>query len=292
MTNISFIINPISGYGKKKTIEKHIESYLEPRFNVEILYTQAAKHAIELSSKASLRSDIVVAVGGDGSIHEVAQALVGTDTKMGIIPMGSGNGLARHLNIPLDVKKAIDLINTDYSEAVDVMAIGDIYSINVSGIGYDAHIANEFASYGKRGFSSYIKLTLKEYFKYKASTYQLNIDGNDIEQKAFLISFANSSQFGNNAYIAPQADIQDGIFELVVLRPFSKINAANIGLKLFTKKIDQSKFIDIYEAKQVKVSSSDSFPLHIDGENMGLKKELNIKIKPSCLNIILPKPLI
>jgi YegS/Rv2252/BmrU family lipid kinase len=289
MKHISFIINPISGYGQKKTIEKHIEKYLDPKFEVEILYTKAAKHAIELSEEASKKSDIVVAVGGDGSIHEVAQSLVDKPTKMGIIPMGSGNGLARHLNIPLNVKKAIDLINGAYSEPVDVMDFGDLYSFNVSGVGYDAHIANKFANYGKRGFSSYVKLTVNEYFKYKPETYQLEIDGKSIEEKAFLVSFANSSQFGNNAYISPQADIQDGVFEVVVLRPFRKRNAPTLGLRLFSKRINQSKHIDIYEAQNVKITSNNTFPLHIDGENMGTQKELNISIKPSCLNIILPR---
>ncbi len=289
MEKISFIINPISGHGKKKTIEKNIEKYLKQDFNLDILYTKAAKHAIELSQKASHNSEIIVAVGGDGSIHEVAQPLVGKNNKMGIIPMGSGNGLARHLNIPLNIKKAIETINSLNFKSIDVLDFGSYYGINVSGLGFDAQIAHLFANYGKRGFASYIKLTINEFLKYKPQQFSITIDDNKpFETEAFLISFANSSQFGNNAYIAPRAIIDDGFFELVLLSPFRKRDALNIGLKLFTKKIDQSKYLNIIKTKQVRITSDTKFAIHNDGEDMGTKKELNIKIKPSSLNIIIP----
>ncbi len=290
MEKISFIINPISGHGKKRTIEKNIEKYLRPDINLDILYTKAAKHAIELSQIASKNSDIIVAVGGDGSIHEVAQSLVGKSNKMGIIPMGSGNGLARHLNIPLNIKKAIETINLSNSKPIDVLDFGSYYGINVSGIGFDAQIAHLFANYGKRGFTSYIKLTINEFLKYKPQQFSITIDDQkEFETEAFLISIANSSQFGNNAYIAPNAIIDDGYFELVLLSPFQKRSALNIGIKLFTKKIDESKYLSIIKAKQVKITSKTKFATHNDGEDMGTKKELNINIKPSSLNIIVPK---
>lgn len=288
MKRITFIINPISGFGQKKTIEKNIEKYLDPNFELDIQYTKAPKHATELSAKASQHSDIVVAVGGDGSIHEVAQALVGKTTKMGIIPMGSGNGLARHLQIPRQVKKAIELINIQNTLAIDVLDFGDIYGINVAGVGFDAHVAHEFSTYGKRGFISYIKLSLKEFFKYQPEKYNLVIDGVKISKKAFLISLANSTQFGNNAYIAPKAVINDGLLDLAILSPFSAIQSASIGLKLFTRKVDTSSSMHIVKAKEVNISSDSPFAFHIDGEPTGIKKELNVKIKPSSLNIIVP----
>jgi len=289
MEQISFIINPISGHGRKKTIERNIEKYLNQNFNLEILYTKAAKHAIELSRKASDKSDIIVAVGGDGSIHEVGQPLVGLKNKMGIIPMGSGNGLARHLQIPINVKDAITVINNNKSKPIDVLDFGTSYGLNVSGLGFDAHIAQKFADYGKRGFASYLKITINEFLKYKSQKYSVEVDGEEaFETEAFLISFANSSQFGNNAYIAPEAIIDDGLFELVMLSPFRKRASANIGLKLFTKKIDQSKYLNIIKAKSVKIRSTAEFSVHMDGETMGQKKELDVKIRPSSLNIIVP----
>lgn len=288
MEKITFIINPISGHGKKKTIEKNIEKYLRPDYNLDIQYTKAAKHATELSRKACVDSEIIVAVGGDGSIHEVGQSLVDQPNKMGIIPMGSGNGLARHLEIPINIKKSIEILNQNKSLAVDVLDFGDNYSFNVAGIGFDAHIAQEFENYGKRGFASYIKLTLKEFLNYKAQQYAINIDGKSFETEAFLISIANSSQFGNNAYIAPSAQITDGYFELVIISPFRKRAALDLGLKLFSKKIDQSKYLDVIQAQSVNIVSKEAFAIHKDGEAMGRKKELNINIKPSSLNILVP----
>lgn len=289
MDKITFIINPISGHGRRKTVEKEIEKHLSQNFNLDIQYTNAPKHATELSRVASINSNIIVAVGGDGSIHEVGQALVGSHTKLGVVPMGSGNGLARHLKIPLNIQKSIEIINQNYHQKIDVLDFGELYGLNVSGLGFDAHIAHEFANYGKRGFLSYLKLTMSEFIKYKPQNYLINVDGNEFESKAFLISIANSSQFGNNAFIAPNAKVDDGFFDLAILSPFRKRESASIGLRLFTKQIDKSHFINIVKAKSLSISSSTPFAIHIDGEPMGIKKELNVKIKPSSLNIIIPK---
>ena len=292
MKEITFIINPISGHGQKKIVEKSIEQYLSSKFKLNIQYTKAPKHAIELSRTASKSSDIIVAVGGDGSIHEVAQPLVDSRTILGIIPMGSGNGLARHLEIPLNIKKAIELINQQYYQEIDLLDFGDVYGLNVSGIGFDAHIAHQFSKSKKRGFFSYVKISFKEFIKYKAQEYTIKIDHNDsFKTNAFLISLANSSQFGNNAYIAPEAKINDGIFELIILSELKKIIAPSIGLKLFTKKIDSSKYVNIIKSKNISIKSTSDFAFHIDGENMGLRKEINVKIKPSSLKVIVPSPI-
>lgn len=288
MLDLTFIINPISGHGQKKVVEKQIQTVLSANFNYQILYTKGLKHAIELSKEAAEHSDIIVAVGGDGSIHEVGQSLIGKSTKLGIIPMGSGNGLARHLNIPLNIKQAIETINIGNFKTIDCIDFGNLYSLNVSGLGFDAHIAHQFANLGKRGFKSYIKLSISEYFKYKSKTYQIEVNGETIDTTAFLISIANSSQFGNNAYISPKGLIDDGYFELVILSPFPKIYAPSLGLKLFTKSIKQSKYITVIKTKQAKISCDEAFLFHIDGEPMGEKKELDINVKPSSLNIIVP----
>ena len=289
MEKVTFIINPISGHGKKKTIERSIEKYLDSRFVVDIKYTEAAKHAIELSKIASEDSDIVVAVGGDGSIHEVAQSLVSTNTKLAIIPMGSGNGLARHLNIPLDVRKAIDLINQSKSKKIDVLDFGDSYGFNVSGIGFDAHIAHEFAHYHKRGFVSYLKISLTEFLKYKAKKYSIQIDDKEaFEMDAFSISIANSSQFGNNAFIAPNAIIDDGLFELVIISPFRKRDSPALGIKLFTKQIDKSRFLTVYQAKKLTIKAQELFEVHKDGEAVGEYIQITAEIRPLALELIIP----
>ena len=289
MEKITFIINPISGHGKKKTIEKNIKKYLDSRFLVDIKYTEAPRHAIELSRIASEDSDIVVAVGGDGSIHEVAQSLVFTNTKLAIIPMGSGNGLARHLNIPLDVRKATELINQLKSKKIDVLDFGNSYGFNVSGIGFDAHIAHEFANYHKRGFVSYLKISLTEFLKYKAKEYSIQIDDHEaFDMDAFSISIANSSQFGNNAFIAPQAIIDDGYFEIVIISPFRKRDSPSLGIRLFTKQIDKSRFLNIYLAKKITIKAQNLFEVHKDGEAVGKSKILSVKINPLALDVVIP----
>ncbi|MCK6649852.1 MAG: YegS/Rv2252/BmrU family lipid kinase, partial [Bacteroidia bacterium] len=213
---ICFIVNPVSGIGRQKVIEKLIDQLLDRTlFEYEIQYTKAAKHATELAKDAALRNfDIVVAVGGDGSVNETAKGLIGTKTAMAIIPAGSGNGLARHLKIPIDIKKAMEVINMGVISTVDSIRFNDETFVNVAGIGFDAHIGWEFAKFGKRGFSSYLKVIMREFPKYKARKYELEIDGKTIYPEAFLISFANGSQWGNNAYIAPTADISDGIMDI------------------------------------------------------------------------------
>jgi diacylglycerol kinase (ATP) len=286
---ICFIVNPISGIGRQKVIEKLIDEQLDRTlFDYEIAYTKAAKHAIQLAGDAASNNfDIVVAVGGDGSVNETAKGLVNTNTAMAIIPTGSGNGLARHLNIPLDLKKAMQVINAGKQATIDSIRMNDETFVNVAGIGFDAHIGWEFAKFGKRGFSSYIKVITREFPKYKAQDFELIIDGNSIKRNAYLISFANGSQWGNNAFIAPTADISDGIMDIAILRDFKLLNGIFIGYRLFRKTLHQSSFLEIIKAKEVIVKQS-GIIAHIDGEPIEIGNELKIKVDPLSLKVIIP----
>ncbi|RLD70930.1 MAG: diacylglycerol kinase family lipid kinase, partial [Bacteroidetes bacterium] len=202
---ILYIINPISGIKKHNNIEQIINNETDiSRFELSVKYTEYQGHGKELAIWAvNSKFDIIVAVGGDGTINEISSALINTDIIFGIIPKGSGNGLARFLNIPMNKRKAVQLINKMSILKVDTVQLNDFYYVNMAGVGFDAHIAHLFASYGKRGFKSYIELIFKQFKSYKSLNYNLIIDGKPIEKKAFLISFANSSQFGNEAHIAP-----------------------------------------------------------------------------------------
>lgn len=288
--SICFIVNPISGIGRQKVIEKLIDEQLDRSlFDYEIAYTKAAKHAIELSAEAAARNtDIVVAVGGDGSVNETAKGLVGTKTAMAIIPTGSGNGLARHLKIPLDLKKAMQVINTGKEVRIDSIRMNDEVFVNVAGIGFDAHIGWEFARFGKRGFSSYLKVISREFPKYKAQDFELVIDGKIIKKNAYLISFANGSQWGNNAYIAPTADISDGIMDIAILRDFKLLNGLAIGYRLFKKTLHKSSYLEIIKTKEVIVKQQGVIA-HIDGEPIEIGNELKIKVNPLSLKVIVPK---
>ncbi len=287
---ICFIVNPVSGIGRQKVIEKLIDQLLDRTlFEYEIQYTKAAKHATELAKDAAARNfDIVVAVGGDGSVNETAKGLIGSKTAMAIIPTGSGNGLARHLKIPIDLKKAMDVINNGAITKVDSIRFNDETFVNVAGIGFDAHIGWEFAKFGKRGFSSYLKVILREFPKYKARKYELEIDGKTIYHEAFLISFANGSQWGNNAYIAPTADISDGVMDIAILKNFKFMSALSIGYRLFKGSLHQSAHLDIIKAKEVKVKQPSTIA-HIDGEPIEIGNEIHIKVDSLSLNVIVPK---
>jgi YegS/Rv2252/BmrU family lipid kinase len=287
---ICFIVNPISGIGRQKTIEKLIDQLLDRSlFEYEIQYTKAAKHATELAQNAVQQHfDIVVAVGGDGSVNETAKGLIGSKTAMAILPTGSGNGLARHLKIPLDLKKAMEVINRAQHTCIDSISMDNEVFVNVAGIGFDAHIGWEFAKFGKRGFSSYLKVVLREFPKYKARKYELTIDGKTIHSEAFLISFANGSQWGNNAYIAPTADISDGLMDIAILKNFKFMSALSIGYKLFKKTLHESTHLEIIKAKEVTVKQPSTIA-HIDGEPIEIGNFIHIKVNPLSLNVIVPK---
>jgi len=286
---ICFIVNPISGVGRQKVIEKLIDEELDRTlFDYEIAYTKAAKHATELARNAAERNfDIIVAVGGDGSVNETAKGIVNTNSAMAIIPTGSGNGLARHLCIPLDLKKAMHVINKGNSKSIDSIQLNNETFVNVAGIGFDAHIGWEFAKFGKRGFSSYLKVISREFPRYKAQDFELMIDGKKIIKNAYLISFANGSQWGNNAYIAPTADITDGLIDIAILRDFNFFGAFPIAFGLFRKTLHRSAYLEILQAKEVSVKQKSSIA-HIDGEPIEAGTELKIKVNPLSLKVIVP----
>lgn len=286
---ICFIVNPISGVGRHKVVEKLIDQHLNRTlFDYEIVYTKAAKHATELAKQAvSNNFNIVVAVGGDGSVNEVARGLIGSTTAMAIMPAGSGNGFARHMKIPLDLKKAMNIINNAKEASIDTIQLNNETFINVAGVGFDAHIGWEFAKFGKRGFSSYLKVIIREFPKFKVQDYELIINGIPLHKKAFLISFANGSQWGNNAHIAPLADVADGLMDIAILKNFSFWNVISIGYKLFRKTIHLSPHLETIKTKEVLVKQTNTIA-HIDGEPIEVGHSISIKVNPLSLKVIIP----
>lgn len=284
---ILFIVNPISGVGRQKLIERLIDKKLDKTiYDFELAYTKASKHAIELSTDGAKRNfDVIVAVGGDGSVNEVGRSLIATKTALAILPTGSGNGLARHLKIPMNLEKAMERINKGNTIAIDTVKINNEYYLGMAGVGFDAHMGWEFARFGKRGFSSYIKVFLREYPKYKCQNYELTLDGKKINRNALLISFANGSQYGNNATIAPEADLTDGMIDVCILREFHLGHALFLARKLFNKKMHTSKFVETIRAKEITVKQN-AETAHIDGEPVLLGKEVVLRIDPLSLRVI------
>lgn len=282
-----FIINPISGVGRQKIVENAILKNLDlNKFEYQVEYTQYAGHATEIAKNAISKYDIVVAVGGDGSVNETAKSLINSNVTLAIIPTGSGNGLARHLKIPLKIDDAINQINKFNVEQIDVLKINDEFSFNVSGIGFDALISHKFASFGKRGFWSYLKIVIKEFSKYKPVDYNLKFDEIDVTKTAFLLSLANSSQFGNNAWISPKSIINDGKFEIVILKKFSLIHAISLAVKLFRGTIHNSKYVETISVEKLEIKNQEKLFAHIDGDPFTFESDINISVLHKTLNIL------
>jgi diacylglycerol kinase (ATP) len=286
---ICFIINPIAGIGKQKNIERVIAQYIDASlFDYEIKYTTGPKQATMLAQQAVKENvSIVVAVGGDGSINEVAKGLLGSGTFMGIIPAGSGNGLARHLKIPLDVKKAIRLLNRGRIKTIDTIRLNDEFFLNAAGVGFDAHIGWEFSRYGTRGFLSYVKIILREFPSYKEQEYEITIGDKTLLSKAFLITFANGSQWGNNAYISPLSVIDDGMMEIVLLKNVTLFNFFYLAFKLLNKKLHLTSHVEILKVKEAIIKQKKTIA-HIDGEPVETGATIVLKVNPSSLKIIAP----
>lgn len=284
---IGFIVNPKAGTTTKKNIPELINSIIDlEKFDIDIVYTEAPGHAHQLARKmAEENFHIAVAVGGDGTMNEVASALVHTNTALGIIPCGSGNGLARHLGIPLNIKEAISLFNYHRIIDIDYGTANDIKFFCTCGVGFDAHVGHIFAQNQKRGFWTYVKSVLGEFVKYKAKKYIFKTIEHKFKKRAFLITFANASQYGNDAFIAPHADIQDGLIDVCVLEPFPPLKAVEIGVKLMKRKIDQCRYVQILKASEIKIKRKKKDVFHYDGEPCIMKKKIVVRAHPKGLKV-------
>ncbi len=313
MKNIAFIINPISGTQNKRKLPKYIDQLLDKeQWMANVVYTEYAGHATELAHQfAVMGFDAVVAVGGDGTLNEVARGLRGTKTAMGIIPMGSGNGFARHLNIPLRANNAIEMLNhsepisVDYGIASSIDAEGqdgeERMFISTCGAGFDALIAEHFDKAGSRGFKTYLEKVIKDFITYEPKGYRIKaLDGQhttiegktqeeDIDTKAFLITFANASQWGYEARIAPKASIQDGKMDICIMHSNALLGAPGLAIRLFTKSLDQSMFMDTYRAKDIILEREENGPFHIDGDPVEMSKDIHIRIVPDGLRVLVEK---
>ena len=285
---IIFVVNPISGTQGKKAILKWIDERLDRSiYDYSIVNTEYAGHATQIAATAvQNKVDVVVAIGGDGTINEIARSLVHTQTALGIIPCGSGNGLARHLQIPMDPKAAIDILNQGYLNCIDYGKINNIPFFCTCGVGFDAFVSLKFADSGKRGLLTYLENTLHESLTYQPETYEIENEEGTVKYKAFLIACGNASQYGNNAYIAPQASLTDGLMDVTILEPFTVLEVPNLSFQLFNKTIDQNSRIKTMRAKKIKIHRAKEGVLHFDGDPLMAGKELEVEIIPSGLHVI------
>ncbi|MDR1114881.1 MAG: diacylglycerol kinase family lipid kinase [Tannerella sp.] len=285
------IINPVSGTGSKDKIpEMIVSSCLEKGISANIKYSEYAGHVRELTLKAmDDGADCVIAVGGDGTVNEVARNLLYSDVVLGIIPKGSGNGLARELNIPMDAKSAVDVVFSGHTAIIDACKANERLFFCTCGVGFDATISKEFAKEKHRGSLTYIKDIIGNYLDYKPEAYELNINNHTIKEKAFLITCANASQYGNNAFIAPNAEINDGKIDITILSPFNALDIGPLALQLFTKTIDKNSKIKTIRAKEAQIVRQKAGVMHIDGEPVMEPEEINISVISSAISVFTPE---
>ncbi|MBK7173437.1 MAG: diacylglycerol kinase family lipid kinase [Bacteroidales bacterium] len=289
-TNILFIVNPRAGITIKSKflIRLLAGQYLDnERYKPEVQFTKYATHATELAKEA-VESGIpfVIAVGGDGTVNEVARALINTKTAMGILPTGSGNGLAHHLKIPMNIFQALRVINRGNTKYIDTVNLNDKVFTSIAGIGFDAKVAEKFASSGVRGLISYVRIILQEYRTYQPLDYQMFIDGHEVTRKALMISFANSDQFGFHSKIAPQAKIDDGFIDICVVTKPSILKVVFSAPRVFFGTFGKTGYAEYFKAKEVTITKTAGSKVNLDGEAFQIDEDVQININPLSLKMI------
>ena len=290
MKNIAFIVNPISGTKSKSRLAKLIRESLDlQQFAPTVVVTEYAGHATQLAQQFALQDYYaVVAVGGDGTINEVASGLIGSHTALGIVPNGSGNGFARHLDISTRMNRAVEMLNNSEPILVDYGMVNDKPFFSTCGVGFDAVVAANFSD-TERGLKGYMQTILKDLFQYKPERYHIEGEGIDLTTTAFLVNFANASQWGYDAYIAPKASVQDGWLDIAVVSEFPMVIAAGLALRLFTKTIDEMVHMNMLRAKELTLTREEEGIMQIDGTPVMMPATLHVKIVEDGLKVLVKK---
>lgn len=287
MQHILFIVNPIAGGRDKGILERLIPRRLDPqRFSWSLACTAHPGHAHELALQSD--ADTVVAVGGDGTVNEVASALAGTDRVLGILPCGSGDGLARHLRISRSFDLALRTVNAYDVRAIDHGTMNGRPFFCTCGVGLDALVSEEFARATTRGLRTYVAKTLETWQHFTPETYELSIDGNTVSTRAVLITAGNANQWGNEGFITPLASLTDSLIDVTVLRPFSPLEIPDLAARIFTKRIARSAHVDYYRCRRLGIHREKPGAAHLDGDPLQLGTDIDIRIAPDRLRIIIP----
>lgn len=294
---IVFIVNPISGTSGKRYVLKLIEEYLDKgTYEYEVVNSEHVGHATELARTAAQEGvDVVCAIGGDGTVNEVASGLIHSQTALGIIPSGSGNGLARHLRIPTDPLSAIKILNGGDVQGMDYGMVNGRPFFCTCGVGFDAFISQKFAESGKRGPITYIENVLNNGLKYHPEQYEVDIvnnqEGGEVHEvyKAFLISCANASQYGNNAYIAPKASVRDGVMDVTIIEPFTAIEAPLLATQIFNGTIGKNSRVKTFQCQKLTIQRSQPGVVHYDGDPVEMGEKVVVELVPNGLRCVSPQ---
>ncbi len=284
-----FIVNPISGIGKQKDIPKIIDRYFDSyAYDFDIKVTEYAGHAREIARDARDAFDVLVAVGGDGTMNETASQLIGTDTALGIIPLGSGNGFARHLGLSTDPVRAVQQLIRAEPIPLDACFMNDRPFFNVSGMGFDAQVSKKFMHQIKRGYATYARCVWEEFQTYQPRRYRYERGGKVVEEKLLMVAFANTQQYGNNAVIAPQASIDDGCIDVVFVRPFPLAYLPVFTMLSFTRNIHHSPYVEIVRRQQFNIQQMDEPLGHVDGDYVETEAEVCLNVRANGLYVLRP----
>lgn len=289
---ILFIVNPISGSGAGRELPERIKGIPEyDGIDYRIVFTEYTGHAAELAKEAKIAGEYthIVAVGGDGTVSEVGGALCGSDIAFAVVSLGSGNGFARHMGYSIFMNKALKQVLTDHYAYIDVLQINDRYSLNVSGVGFDAEVAHQFNHQKLRGILSYIYVAIKLWFRYPERNYKIISNGQIMQVSCFILSFANSSQYGNNAYIAPHASVRDGLLDICILKRPAFFEIMWFLLFFISAQLYRLSCYQEIQCKEATIDGNIS-RIHIDGDSFQLNAPLHLKILPGVLKVVVPKP--
>lgn len=287
---IVFLYNPISGSRRLIPVVPIIERFVNTDlYDFSVVSTEYKGHATELAREYAAQGyDAVIAVGGDGTVNETGCGLIGTDTALGIIPCGSGNGLARHLGIPMDPYKAVKWLDKSIFAEIDYGIIENQPFFCTCGVGFDAKVSDSFSKSASRGVLTYLESIMKEIATYHNETYKLSFDDSSETFEAFFITCANADQWGNNAYVAPTASLQDGLLDVIAAHPFSVVDAPLIAFQLFNRQIDRNPNVSVRKCREVTITRSQEGPAHYDGEPVTLGREIHIELKQGGLKVLIP----
>lgn len=288
---VLFIVNPISGYGWGKKLPEKIKTLIEFRhIDYTIRFTEYAGHARIIAKEAVTAGEYthIIAVGGDGTVSEVGTSLYGSEVAFGIVSLGSGNGFARHLGYSLSMKKALKQILLESYAYIDMLEMNGVYFLNVSGVGFDAEVAHEFNRFKTRGILSYLRAGIKMWFQYTGKTYKITYDGHELTEQCFILSFANSTQYGNNARIAPQASLRDGLMDLCLLKRPSYLALIPFLIYLLNSGLTRMKYFKEIQCKEA-VVEGDIRKVHVDGEALEMRPPIRLKVHRNALKMIVPK---
>lgn len=292
-TRARFIFNPHSGHNARNPwlLQRARDFIAEHRLDATVVPTERPLHATELARRAlDDGCALVVAIGGDGTMNEVAAALVGTTATLGLIPCGSGNGLGRHLGLPGPGQGAFRALLTGHTRMIDTGVADNHAFFNAMGLGFDAEISARFNALPSRGLPAYIRTTWRTLFGYRPADYVISGGGQVLHTPGFIVAVANSDQYGNDCFIAPQAQVDDGLLDLTVIRRLTLWNALPLAERLFTKRIDGSPSVVRLRAPSFTIERPTPGFIHTDGEVRPCGPRIEVRVLPASLRVAVPTP--